>query len=431
MSVRQPNEHGVRQSTARIDAAVETVQIREPMLQIRSITLGVDASWPLSAEITASAATFFAHARKAFEAEKVAVQTTRLCTQPAHRFVTPAQLPEFAAALQAACVAHAIPYAAVGGIQLGGAWTEATAVEAIIDAIVPNDRVFSSLQVAQDSAIDYAAARAAGAVIAGVAQRTAHGFGNLRFTAAAQCPANIPFFPASWHGGGDRAFSLALQLASVVVEAFAKPGSLDAAEARLVAAIEEHGEKLSRVAEAIERDTGARFVGIDLSPAPFPVDFASAAGALEQLGVARFGGAGTVLAAWRLTSTLKRARVRRCGFSGLMMPVLEDSVLAKRCAEGLLSINELLLFSTICGTGLDTVPLPGDVSEAELAAILLDVAALATALAKPLTARLFPVPGKRAGDEAKFDFPFFVPSRVLAVKGHDAAALIARALGES
>ncbi len=113
-----------------------------------------------------------------------------------------------------------------------------------------------------------------------------------------------------------------------------------------------------------------------------------------------------------------------------MMPVLEDSVLAQRVAEGLFTVNDLLLYSTICGTGLDTVPLPGDVSEAELAGILLDVAALATALGKPLTARLFPVPGKRAGDEANFDFPFFVPSRVLATKGHGAAALISRALGE-
>jgi uncharacterized protein (UPF0210 family) len=114
-----------------------------------------------------------------------------------------------------------------------------------------------------------------------------------------------------------------------------------------------------------------------------------------------------------------------------MLPVLEDSVLARRVGEGLVSVNELLLYSTICGTGLDTVPLPGDVSEAELAGILLDVATLACALQKPLTARLFPIPGKRAGDEVKFDFPFFVPSKVLAVKGRGASALIARALGES
>ena len=63
------------------------------------------------------------------------------------------------------------------------------------------------------------------------------------------------------------------------------------------------------------------------------------------------------------------------------------------------SLHELLLYSAVCGTGLDTVPLPEDVSEAELAGAYLDVAALSVALnGKPLTARLLPVPGARAGD---------------------------------
>ena len=43
------------------------------------------------------------------------------------------------------------------------------------------------------------------------------------------------------------------------------------------------------------------------------------------------------------------------------------------------------------GLGLDTVPVPGDVPPAKLTSLLLDVAALAFRLNKPLTARLFPV----------------------------------------
>src|SRR5262249_13348369 len=159
-------------------------------------------------------------------------------------------------------------------------------------------------------------------------------------------------------------------------------GSLDACEARLVAALEEVGARLEAVAVDVERATGAIWVGADFSPAPFPFDDGSVAGGLEALGLDRFGGAGTILATARLTASLRRARVKRCGFSGCMMPLLEDSVLARRADEGLLTVNELLLYSTVCGTGLDTVPLPGDVSEGELAAILLDVAALATALDK-------------------------------------------------
>jgi uncharacterized protein (UPF0210 family) len=77
----------------------------------------------------------------------------------------------------------------------------------------------------------------------------------------------------------------------------------------------------------------------------------------------------------------------------------------------------LLSYSAVCGVGLDTIPLPGDISQAALAGILLDVAALAVRLNKPLTARLMPLPGKSAGDPVHFDFPYFADSRVMAASG--------------
>jgi uncharacterized protein len=97
----------------------------------------------------------------------------------------------------------------------------------------------------------------------------------------------------------------------------------------------------------------------------------------------------------------------------VMLPVLEDAILADRAAEKTLTVKDLLLYSAVCGTGLDTLPLPGNVSSAELTALLLDLATLALRLDKPLTARLMPVPGKVAGDETGFDFSFFANSRVM------------------
>ena len=73
------------------------------------------------------------------------------------------------------------------------------------------------------------------------------------------------------------------------------------------------------------------------------------------------------------------------------------------------------MVSAVCGTGLDTVPLPGDVTAEQMQALLLDLSALALRLNKPLTARLMPIPGKKAGDLTEFDFPFFANSRVMAL----------------
>src|SRR5207253_7847787 len=123
-------------------------------------------------------------------------------------------------------------------------------------------------------------------------------------------------------------------------------------------------------------------------PAPFPSDDVSIGGAIERAGVDRFGAPGTLYVAAMITRAIRRTNVRRCGFSGLMLPLLEDSILARRAADCPPSLHELLLYSAVCGTGLDTIPLPGDVSEAELTGVYLDVAALSIALnAKPLTAR--------------------------------------------
>jgi uncharacterized protein (UPF0210 family) len=92
---------------------------------------------------------------------------------------------------------------------------------------------------------------------------------------------------------------------------------------------------------------------------------------------------------------------------------MEDTILAERAAGGSLSVKDLLLYSAVCGTGLDTVPLPGDCTPEEISSLLTDLAALSLRLDKPLTARLMPIPGKKAGEPTDFDFPFFANSRIL------------------
>ena len=95
-----------------------------------------------------------------------------------------------------------------------------------------------------------------------------------------------------------------------------------------------------------------------------------------------------------------------------MVPVLEDNLLAKRWAEGTFSIDSVLAYSAVCGTGLDTIPLPGDVSLDQMERIFSDVASLAVKWNKPLSARLQPIAGKKAGDQTDFNNPSLMNSTI-------------------
>jgi uncharacterized protein (UPF0210 family) len=193
----------------------------------------------------------------------------------------------------------------------------------------------------------------------------------------------------------------------------------------LIDAIETHAKNLENIGEHLAKMYGFEFKGIDFTLAPLPTQAISLGHALECLGVPSLGLHGSLAAAAFLTDTLDQANFKRTGFNGLMMPLLEDSTLAMRGEEGVLSVTDLLMYSAVCGTGLDTIPLPGDTSVEALQAVLLDLAALSLRLDKPLTARLMPIPGLKAGDDTGFDFEFFANSKVLALTAKPLTGLLA------
>jgi hypothetical protein len=220
-------------------------------------------------------------------------------------------------------------------------------------------------------------------------------------------------------------FAIATQAADLAVQAVNTAKSLSETRTNLVRLVEEHAESIVKAARTLTETFGLPFGGIDFSLAPFPEQSLSFGEAMERLGVPAVGLHGSLAAAAFLADTLDQARFPRAGFNGLMLPVLEDYILAKRAGEGKLTLKDLLMYSAVCGTGLDTVPLPGDASQEQLAAVLLDVAALSLRLDKPLTARLMPLPGKAAGDPTHFDFGFFVDSRVMGLEAAPLSGFLA------
>jgi uncharacterized protein (UPF0210 family) len=258
--------------------------------------------------------------------------------------------------------------------------------------------------------------RSCAEVIARCAPITPEGFANLRFAALANVRPGSPFFPAAYHDQDDPAFSIATEAADLAVKAFSSARTVTDGQWAMVSEVEKRARELARVGDALGRRFSIAFGGIDFSLAPFPSEGASIGAALERMGVPKAGLHGSLAGAAILTEIVERAHFPKTGFSGLMLPVMEDPVLARRAAEGTLTIKDLLLYSAVCGTGLDTVPLPGDTSAKQIAALLLDISALALRLNKPLTARLMPIPGKKAGDPTNFNFDYFSNSRVMALE---------------
>jgi uncharacterized protein (UPF0210 family) len=239
---------------------------------------------------------------------------------------------------------------------------------------------------------------------------TEHSQGNFRFSAIALVPPLTPFFPGSYHTGFGHQFAIALQSANTVAAAFKNAPDLRVAKQKLSEALTAAAFDVEAQAQRIDRDTGWAYMGIDLSPAP--LKDVSIGAALEHLTSQPFGSSGTLTAAATVTSAIKDITVKQTGYSGLMLPILEDSRLSQRWSEGNVSIDALLSYSAVCGTGLDTVPLPGDVTEERLDLIIGDMASLAVKWHKPLSARLLPVAGKGPGDVTEFDDPYLVNATI-------------------
>ncbi|MBA4383648.1 MAG: DUF711 domain-containing protein [Anaerolinea sp.] len=357
-------------------------------------------------------AAFSRELRSAIENEGFEVETVRLAASPFPSWLkgTRDEQVQILRKLETLTKAQGWDYLSVGPATPDNLY----AYPLISEFLAATQSVFFSGVISDKRAVYPSAVQACAKIIKQASIILPDGFTNLRFAALANVLPHAPFFPAAYHAAGEPpAFSLAMECADVAVKAFTNASSLEQARNLFLNAIETAADRLNPICERIAKSHQVIFKGFDFSPAPFPEDWCSLGKAFELLGLEHIGGAGSLATAAFIADALDSGRWLHVGFNGLMLAVMEDSVLARRAAEGLLSIKDLLLYSAVCGTGLDTIPLPGDTSVEELSAILLDLGSLATRLGKPLTARLMPIPGKKVGDETEFDFGYFANSRMM------------------
>lgn len=381
-------------------------------VRVRTITTGLELSPRGESQRIESALDFLAAAKRSFVNAGYEVQTLRIATNPWLAGASPRDRQQLLARVRELDKLVAERDAI---LSIGPVLTEDRADESLAEwanEVMGTTRSisFSVVIASPERAVHGAAAMVAAQVMSALSRTLPGGVGNFLFAAAANIPAGTPFFPVGWHRGPE-SLAIGVESASVVERAFKGMNPGDDATARLKQHLDEVLAPIERLGRDIAKQHDRTYIGIDSSPAPGKDR--SIAAAIEALTRAPFGSAGTLDACASITAALKTVSVTTCGYSGLMLPVLEDPLLAQRAGEARYSVRDLLLYSSVCGTGLDVVPIPGDTPVHSMAAILRDVAAMSSRLRKPLSARLFLVPGKKVGDLARFDDQYLTDSMVM------------------
>ena len=395
--------------------------MRKPV--IRTVTMGLGAPHPLSSPTIEKAVAELRAAEAAYSEAGYTVQTVRITTRSVFDDMaeaTPAELLAYGRRLQGELENLGIDHFSLGPAPAVRPDFALDRFGPIAELVTANPALtVTALLASAQHGVRREAALPAARTTLQIAQDTESGIGNFRFAALFCVEPGHPFFPAGYHAGPDT-LSVGLQGAGVLAEAFT--GASDGAGPEIVSpeaitrrvrdALTEAAEPVIAIARRLAEAAGVRFGGIDLSPAPTVEREMSIGVAIEAAIGARFGAPGTLAAVGAITRALRSTDLPICGYNGLMLPVLEDPVLAEGWERGELTPHQLLAYSAICGTGLDTVPFPGDTTAEEIAALYLDVATLAERLDKPLSARLFPLPGVAAGQRTSFDSPYLLNIRL-------------------
>jgi uncharacterized protein (UPF0210 family) len=354
-------------------------------------------------EIT-EAVQFLKIARTTFESRGFTVETIRLATQPFPEYtqgLSHDQAIQFFKNLDGlAQQEHVI--LSIGPAYLAGKDGDAQA-SLLADILQNTKSISGTVYVTSGESVNWPAVRAAAHVMKTLSDGTLHSEGNFRFAALANVSQTSPFFPAAYLTGMGHQFSVGMELPNSIAAAVKDAPDLAAAHRSMVDLFLQQSSDVEHLGRRIDGERAWTYLGLDLSPAP--AKDASIGALIEALSKQPFGATGTLTAVASITSALKEIGLRKTGYSGLMLPILEDPVLAERWNAGLVSLDALVSYSAVCGTGLDTVPLPGDVTVEQLARIIGDVASLSVRWNKPLSARLLPVAGRLAGQQTDFSDP--------------------------
>lgn len=299
---------------------------------------------------------------------------------------------------------------------------------AAMDAMGRFSRVFLNIIVADRGSIAVEAINDAASFVLNLSKKSNNGFDNFRVGVSANCPANAPFFPFSRHEGDGLAFSFALETTEIALKVMSLPEMRQGRDIlkirdRLIADVTPALRRIDSLGRELAELSGTDYRGLDASFAPFPDGRMSVGALIEEILGAPVGSQGSVFVTAILTDVLRAALLASdaiaVGFNGVMFSVLEDELLAGANSRRGTSLEGLTALAAVCGCGIDMVPVPGLSFQEEIAAVMLDIAALSSTLHKPLGVRLLPIPNKSVNEFTEFNLDFLCDSRVMALTSND------------
>jgi SAM-dependent methyltransferase len=385
---------------------------------IRAITVGNNIE-PSDCDARVFELNRFLHlAKERFEQENLGVRSLRACSQPLEQALVqkklaknPEWLAEYAKNIES-CI-DPETWFCIPLPKMDSPSALLDSLEAVPKMLENTKNIFTNSIVSSKKGVNIAAIKKAAQTVKKIS-RGKNCFNGWRFGVVANTPPNTPYFPAAFHEG-KKGFSVALELSELALENFVKPVLFEAKLEDFRKSVQKIAQKVNLVCLELESQTGFEFKGIDLSLAPFPGENSSVVKSLELLGGSKTGTLPFLFSVFAVNDLLKNGinGFKKTGYNGTMLSVLEDSALAALPPEEQTHVKDLLLYSAVCGCGVDMVPVPGNISEKQLSSIIISVCTLSLKWNKPLLTRIIPVAGKNAGENTDFSGEFFSNAKIL------------------
>lgn len=286
-------------------------------------------------------------------------------------------------------------------------------IDSIPEALSCTERVCSSVNLGSTkTGLNMDAVRRMGQVIKETAEETKEmdSLGCAKLVVFCNAPDDNPFMAGAFHG--------VTEAEAIINVGVSGPGVVRAAIQKvrgesfevLCETIKKTAFKITRVGQLVAQEASRRlkvpFGIIDLSLAPTPAVGDSVAEILEEIGLERVGAPGTTAALAMLNDQVKKGGIMASsyvgGLSGAFIPVSEDQGMIDAVRMGALTMEKLEAMTCVCSVGLDMIAIPGDTTDATIAGIIADEAAIGMINQKTTAVRLIPACGKKVGDMVEF-----------------------------